>query len=162
MKTIAMVACMATLLALGCASYDGAGLAPGRSSAQEVDTLMGPPAERIASPDGGATWFYPRAPFGPYTYAVRLSAGGVVQSVEQVLTLENIAKIRTGETTAKGVRALIGPPWRTTHLDRQQRDVWIYHIVNQIDTPHVLSVQMSSDGVVREVLTTRAPGLDKP
>jgi len=162
MKATAIVACTAVLLAGGCASYDGAGLVPGRSTAQEVEALMGPPAERIAAADGTATWFYPRGPFGPHTYAVQLSAGGVVRSVEQVLTLQNIAKIRLGETTAKQVRALIGPPWRTAHLDRQQREVWIYNIVDQIDTPHILSVQMSSDGVVREVVTTRAPGLDKP
>ena len=67
-----------------------------------------------------------------------------------------------GRSSAQEVRALIGPPWRTTHLDRQQRDVWIYNIADSIGTPHVLSVQMSADGVVRELVRVRDPALDKP
>jgi hypothetical protein len=153
---------LAVLLAAGCASYDGAGLVPGQSDARKVEEIMGPPKERLTVAGGEAIWFYPHGPFGPTTYAVRLSSGGVVQSVEQVLTYENIAKLRLGETTKRQVREILGPPSGAKHVDRQERDVWFYAVENQIQVPHNLFVQFSSDGIVREVLTVRNPMLDKP
>ena len=49
----ALVATVALLLG-GCASYDGRGLIPGRSTQAEVEALMGLPAERRVMPDGGS------------------------------------------------------------------------------------------------------------
>src|SRR5512143_1325556 len=109
----------AALLA-GCASYDGRGLVPGKSSAAEVEQLMGPPAEKTVEPDGDTVWFYPRGPMGRHTYAVRVAPDGVVRSVEQRLTVENLQKLVAGETTAKDVRALFGPPSRAFRNDRLQ------------------------------------------
>jgi outer membrane protein assembly factor BamE (lipoprotein component of BamABCDE complex) len=77
-------------------------------------------------------------------------------------TPERIAQIRVNETTGAQVKELLGPPARTTRYDRGPRDVWIYNYDNQIGTPHILSVQMSPDGVVRELVTIRNPTLDKP
>ena len=158
----ASIFCLALLLASGCASYDGAGLVPGQSDAKKVEEIMGPPKERITLADGETIWFYPHGPFGPTTYAVRLSSGGVVQSVEQVLTYENIAKLKLGETTKRQVREILGPPSGAKHMDRQQRDVWFYPVENQIQVSHRLFVQFSSDGIVREVVMVRNPNLDKP
>lgn len=77
-------------------------------------------------------------------------------------TPDRIAQIRVNETTAAQVSELLGPPARTTHYDRGPRDVWIYNYSNQVGTPHVLSVQMSPDKVVRELVSVRNPTLDKP
>ena len=162
MKLDPRVFCLALLLAGGCASYGGAGLVPGQSDAKRVEEVMGQPRERITLAGGDTLWFYPHGPFGSTTDAVRLSPAGVVKSVEQVLTYENIARIRPGETTSRQVREILGPPSGGTHLDRQQRDVWIYPIRNHIMVPHYLNVQFSADGIVREVLTIRDPLLDKP
>jgi hypothetical protein len=154
--------CLALLLASGCASFEGAGLVPGQSDAKKVEEMMGQPKERITLASGDTLWFYPHGPFGSTTDAVRLSPAGVVKSVEQVLTYENIARLKPGETSNRQVREILGPPSGTTHLDRQQRDVWIYPIKNQIQIPHCLNVQFSADGIVREVLTIRDPMLDRP
>lgn len=158
----ARVFCLALLLATGCASYDGAGLVPGQSDARKVEEIMGPPKERLTLAGGETIWFYPHGPFGLTTYAVRLTPGGVVQSVDQVLTYENIARLKPGETTSRQVREILGPPSGGTHLDRQQRDVWFYPVQNQIQVRHHLFVQFSSDGIVREVLIVRDPMLDRP
>ena len=162
MNSYARVFCVGLLLAAGCASYDGASLVPGQSNAAKVEEIMGPPKERVTVAGGETIWFYPRGPFGSTTYAVRLSSGGVVQSVDQVLTSENIAKLRAGETTSRQVREILGPPSGTTHLDRQERDVWFYPVENQIMVRHNLYVQFSSAGIVREVVMVRSPTYDKP
>jgi hypothetical protein len=148
----------AALLA-GCASYDGRGLIPGKSTAADVEQLMGPPAEKI-SEAGDSVWFYPRGPMGRQTYAVRVAPDGVMRGIEQRLTVENMQKLVAGETTAAQVRALFGPPSRVTRLDRQQRDVWEYRMKNQIDVDYSLFVQYSYDGILREALFLRDPKYD--
>ena len=146
---------LAAVLAAGCASYDGRGLVPGQSRASDVEMVMGSPTEKVATSSGDALWFYPRQPFGRQTYAVRVGPDGVVRSIEQRLTYANIQKLIVGTTTTKDVRELLGPPWRTTHLARQQRDVWEYTTYNIDQQEFLLYVQFSSDGVVREVVHLR-------
>jgi hypothetical protein len=155
---ILLLLCLALLS--GCASYDGRGLIPGKSTASDVEQLMGPPAERISEPGGGSVWFYPRGPMGRHTYAVRVAPDGVMRGIEQRLTVENLQKLVADETTAKDVRALFGPPSRVTRLERQQRDVWEYPMKNQIDLDYSLFVQFSYDGIVREALFLRDPKYD--
>lgn len=142
----------AAALLAGCASYSGSTLVAGKSDAAEVEALMGPPDEKLALAAGESVWFYPR-PDGGDTYAVRLGSDGIVQSVEQRLTEENIATLRNGVSTRASVRELFGPPYSTTYFERLQREVWTYkyRIVAERMAP---SVQFSDDGVVREVLNS--------
>lgn len=154
MSKMWIVAAAAALLA-GCASYSGRGLVPDKSAAADVQSLMGTPAEKITLANGDALWFYPRNPFGPHTYAVRLSSDGVMRGIEQRLTEENMHKLMLGSTSAKEARELLGPPLRVSRLERQQRDVWEYYMYNAAQVEHFLYVQFSGDGVVREVLLLR-------
>jgi hypothetical protein len=127
----------------------------GQSRAADVEALMGQPAEKTALEAGGNVWFYPRQPQGRHMFAVTVDAGGVVRAVEQRLTMENIHRLRFGETTAKETRALLGPPWRMSRLERQQREVWEYAVYDARGFEFYLYVQFSGDGVVREVLLLR-------
>ena len=149
----------ATLLA-GCASYDGRSLVAGRSTAADVEGAMGRPAEKVVTANGDNIWFYPHNPGGRDTYAVRIAPDGVVRSVEQRLTVDNMAKLVLGATTTREVRELFGPPNRIIRMDRQQREAWEYLYYNQIQIPFILYVQASADGIVREVVTIRDPSLD--
>lgn len=160
LQSLLPLAAGAVFLLSACASYDGRGLIPGRSTAAEVEQLMGPPAEKIGEPSGDLVWFYPRGPMGRQTYAVRVAPDGVMRGIEQRLTVENLQKLVAGETTAKDVRALFGPPSYVTRLERQQRDVWEYPMKNQIDFDYSLLVQYSYDGIVREALFLRDPKYD--
>jgi hypothetical protein len=135
----------------GCAST-GQGLIAGQSTAADVVAKMGQPAERLPSADGDTVWFYPNQPFGRVTYAVRVAPDGRVRSVEQVLDQAHIARIVAGETTRAQVRETFGPPYLTTYLPRQQREVWTWALYNLVQDPFLLHVQMSDDGIVREVL----------
>ena len=144
---------LAALIA-GCASFDGRGLVAGQSRAADVEALMGAPAEKVAASNGETLWFYPRQPFGRQSFAVRLGPDGVVRGVEQRLTVENVYKLVPGTTPAPAVRELLGPPWRVTYLDRQQREVWEYAMYMANGQEAFLFVQFSGD-VVREVLLLR-------
>ena len=61
----------AALLLQACAAYDGRGLAPGRSTAADVERTMGAPAEKLAGDKGEETWFYPRNPARSEEHNVR-------------------------------------------------------------------------------------------
>ena len=63
----------AALLIGGCADrYSGAGLQPGRASAQEVEALMGPAADKRPGPGGETLQYYPRLPYGQAMYVARI------------------------------------------------------------------------------------------
>ena len=144
------------LLLVGCASYDGRGLVPGKATAAEVEALMGQPAQRVVKPDGGSVLYYPRGPAGRESYAALLGPDGRLQAIEQRLTDANLAQIVLGTTTARQVRELLGPPPTTSHLPRLARDVWEYKMGDNAVT-YVLWVQSSADGIVREVYKVEDP-----
>lgn len=116
---------------------------------------MGEPAEQIKLAGGESVWFYPRLPYGRQTYAVTFDANGVVRAVEQRLTVQNMHKLAQGATTSKEARALLGPPWRVSRLERQGREVWEYPVYDSRGFEYYLYVQFGGDGVVREVLLLR-------
>ncbi len=161
MNTRCMAACLAAALVSACASYSGSSLVAGKSTAAEVEALMGQPAERVEKPGGGSVLYYPRGPAGRETYAVAIGADGRVQAVEQRLTDANIARLVPGATTAREVRELFGPPATTTQLRRLQRDVWEYHM-DPISMPYLLLVQFSADGIVREAFKMKDYSAEPP
>jgi len=136
------------VLAAGCASYNGSSLVPGKSTAAEVEALMGVPAERLQRPNGERVLYYPRS---RETYAVVLGSDGLVRAVEPRLLKSSLSKLVPGVTTAKEVRELFGPPQQVTQLARQQREVWEY-LYQHYEEFRVIWVQYSPDGLVREVL----------
>ncbi|HEV8109519.1 MAG TPA: hypothetical protein VGP97_18550 [Burkholderiales bacterium] len=150
MKPIATL-CLALTLA-ACASFDGRGLLAGQSNAADVERVMGAPAEKRQV--GGETWFYyPRQPFGRKTFVARVAGDGRLVALEQRLTDENIAKLVPNATRAEQVHDLFGPPWSAVSYPRMDRMVWTWHMRHFGDpgVPVSLNVQMSPDGVVREV-----------
>jgi hypothetical protein len=155
LKTISpgLVAGVATLTVLaGCASFSGSSLVPGKSTAQEVEALMGVPAERIRLADGDTNWYYSRQPTGRMMFVLRMSPEGVVRSREQVLTEQNLTRLVRGVTTREQAREIVGPPWRISKLERQERDVWEYYMFNVAHEEYFLYLQFSYDGIVREVI----------
>ena len=143
--------CVAGLLA-ACASYDGRGLVSGQSSAAEVERVMGTPAEKRQV--GGETWYYyPRQPYGRQTFVARLGADGRLIAVEPRLNDETLAKIVPNTTRAEQVRDLLGPPWQSTKYGRLDRNIWTWSVFRwgNPSLPAQLHVQISPDGVVREV-----------
>ncbi len=148
------VAILAVALASGCASYDGRGLQPGRSTLADVEALMGPPAEKRRLPDGGTVGVFTRSPLGRHTYMVSFGPDGILRGSEQVLTYANADKVIPNTTTREQVRELLGPPGDVSRFPRQQREVWEYKWLHY-DEKRVLWVQFSDDGIVRESMNLR-------
>jgi hypothetical protein len=145
----------AAALGAGCASFDGRSLVPGKSTAAEVEALMGPPDQKLAEPGGDSVWYFSRQPMGLQIFAARIAPDGILRAIDQRLTEENLRKLLVGVTTAADTRALLGPPWRVSRNARLQREIWDYRMYNQVQVEHTLSVQFSDDGLVREVLLLR-------
>jgi hypothetical protein len=144
--------CVAVLLS-ACASFDGRGLLPGQSTAADVERVMGAPAERRQV--AGETWYYyPRQPYGRQTYVARIAADGRLVRVEPRLNDETLARIIPNTTRGEQVRDLLGPPWQAGHYARLERNIWTWAVYRwgNVGLPAQLNVQMSPDGVVREVL----------
>ncbi len=154
-KAASCAVVIAALLA-GCASFDGRGLAPGKSTAAEVEALMGAPAERLSLPDGETALYFSRLPEGRAMFVVTIGSGGVMKSIEQRLTRQNVAKIAAGVSTQKDVRELLGPPGLAGRLALQPRQWWEYKMRADYEK-RIVWVQFSDDGVVRELLDMLDP-----
>lgn len=147
---------IAAVVLLGaCASFDGRGLVPGKSIATEVEALMGPAAQRLSLPGGETALYFSRLPVGHAMYVATIGPDGILRSLEQRLTRENMAKLIPGSSTMKEVRELFGPPGLAGRLDLQPREWWEYKYLYYQDQ-HVLWVLFSDDGVVREMIDRRA------
>lgn len=149
----------AALIFAGCASYSGSSLVAGRSSAAEVEALMGAPARKLASSGGETVWYYPRGPMGWDTYAVRIGPDGVMRAIEQRLTVENVARLKPGIATMKDVDALLGPPFEVSRFDRMKRTVWGYKI-REVPWWWNFWLRFSDDGVLREVIKLPDPQME--
>lgn len=143
------VAALVTLLC-ACAGYSGRGLVPGQASVQEVERVMGPAADQRSASGGDTVRYYSRLPYGREIYAARFGPDGKLKSIEQRLTEQNFAKLVPGTTRASEVRDLLGPPYQVDQFPRMEREAWTYQ-VNGFTTDKLLFVQLSRDGIVREV-----------
>ena len=155
MKSIFSLALLAVLA--GCANYAGRTLVPGQSSAEEVDALMGPAAERRAAPGGETVFYFPRQPYGREVYTARIGPDGKLRAIEQRLTEANLARLRPGVSRGEDVRDLFGPPFQTDLFPRLEREVWTYKMYGGSQQPKDLYVQIARDGVVREVMMVDDP-----
>jgi len=153
-RAATVLAALIAVLVTGCASFDGRGLVPGKSTASEVRALMGTPSDSRALPDGNTALYFSRLPEGRAMFVAMIGSDGVLLTLEQRLTRENIGKLVPGASTAKDVRELFGPPGLTGYLTLMPREWWEYRYRDYQDR-RVLWVQFSQDGVVREVLDMR-------
>ena len=99
------------------------------------------------------TTAHPRQPYGRQ-YVARLAPDGRLVRVEPRLNDETLAKIIPNTTRGEQVRDLLGPPWQAAHYARLERSIWTWsvHRWGNVGLPAQLNVQLSQDGVVREVL----------
>ncbi len=116
----------------GCASYSGAGLAPGQSTLQDVMAVMGRPAAQWTAPDHSMQLCYPRGPAGYHTFMVELDPSGRLERIRNVLDRADFNRISRGMTEAEVLR-ILGPPvpaW-TTYFAARRELVWEWHYCNE-------------------------------
>jgi hypothetical protein len=124
----------------------------------QVEATMGKPKETLVDSQGYTVWFYPTSPEGRDTWAARFMPDGRLQSVEQRLTKENIARITPG-MSKKQVVELLGPPSKTYPLQFQPLEEWDYPVLYDNRFFDYL-VRFTADGTVREAYLLHDPIYD--
>ena len=150
-----------SLFIAGCASFDGRGLVPGQSTEADVIATMGQPAQVLQRPGGGKLLYFSRQPFGRQIYKAAIGPDGVLRSLEQTLTPDNIRRIQADKTTKDEARELLGPPYRVTRAPFKPYDVWEYWWRN-VEDRRILWISFSDDGVAREVIEMHDFQADPP
>jgi len=112
----------AALLATGCAGFES--LSPG-ISAQQVQARVGKPSDVWKSTDGSEVWEYARGPLGTETYMVSLGPDQSVREVRQVLTDENISRLKPGMPRDE-VRRMLGRPGTINYTGSRSEEVWYW------------------------------------
>jgi hypothetical protein len=153
--------CLLAALLAGCASFDGSGLVPGKSTESEVRALMGAPAQVLELPGGEKALYFSRLPEGRMMFVATIGPDGVLRQLDQRLTRENIKWLVAGTSTKKDVLGYFGPPGDVGRYPRLQREWWEYKYYDYQDH-RILTVQFSDDGVVREVLDMRDWAYESP
>src|SRR4051812_22691142 len=158
-----VVAVLAFAVALsGCASYSGTGLLPGVSNAADVERVMGTPAEVRRFANGEMLLWYPRFPYGRESFAARLAPDGKLMAIEPRMSEENLYRLERNKATRDDVLDLLGPPYRRDPFPRMDRDIWTYPMRDNAGEWWLGLVQLSPDGVVREVYYIRDPETVRP
>jgi hypothetical protein len=139
-----------------CASYDGRGLVLGQSTATQVETLMGPSADKRPGPQGETHLYYSRLPYGGEMYVARIGPDGKLRALEQRLSEQYFAKATPGVSRMEDMRALFGPPYRIQQFPRMEREIWEYPWRGPT-SPRLLLLQYSRDGVLREIYSIEDP-----
>jgi hypothetical protein len=104
----------------GCASFSA--INPG-ASAQQVETLVGAPANVWKNTDGSEVWEYPLGPLGVETYMVTLGSDRAVREVRQVLSEEYISRLHVGMSRDE-VRRLVGRPRDIGFSGLNDEEIW--------------------------------------
>ncbi len=108
-------------------------LAKGISTEADVRMVMGQP-DTVREEEGGArTLEYPTGPEGVRTWMFAIDRDGKLQDYEQVLTLQNFARIQPG-LEREAVRRMLGKPGGVTQFRRQNEEVWEWRFVDGVDT----------------------------
>jgi hypothetical protein len=92
----------------------------------QIRDQMGEPETTRTYTNGSKRLEYPRGPAGTTTYFVDIDPDGRFVAVTQVLTAENIAKIRPGMTQDE-VRRILGKPTTIAFYRLKQETVWSWH-----------------------------------
>lgn len=149
---------LAALVAVaGCAGR----LAPGTSTQSDLQAALGAPAERRQV--GAESWlYYPNQPYGRTVVVARVGPDGRLVALEQRLSDQYIAKLVPDQSRREDVLALFGQPYQRVTYPRLQREAWTWHMKHFTTQPAGLHVQISPDGVVREVYVLDEGDHDRP
>jgi hypothetical protein len=150
----------ATLLAFGCASYDGRGLAVGQATEADVVAAMGRPTDTLQRANGDKALYFSRLPYGRQMYVATTGTDGRLKGLEQVLDYDHIRRVRVG-MPAKEVHEILGPPWTITRAPFKAVNVWEYPW-RLAEEKRALWISMSDDGLVREITEIHDHEADEP
>ena len=122
---------------------------------------MGPPSQTVQLPDGQKALYFSRLPEGRMVFVATIDPDGILRTLDQRLTRQNIAWLQVGTSTKNDVLGFFGPPGDVGRYPRLEREWWEYKFFDYQDR-RILTVQFSYDGIVREVLDMRDWAYEQP
>ncbi|MDD5295298.1 MAG: outer membrane protein assembly factor BamE [Rhodocyclaceae bacterium] len=122
-------------------------LRPGISTEAEIRALMGEPGMEWKNGDGGRTWEYSRQPEGMMCYMLTLDPNGILRGIEQVLTPENLARVRPGMSKEE-IRRLLGKPRSVQVFPLKPEEVWDWKVGQEMGTDQLFNVHFDVNGQV--------------
>ncbi|KND62157.1 putative lipoprotein [Candidatus Burkholderia verschuerenii] len=129
-------------------------LKPGETTEAQIRDQMGKPETERTFTDGSKRFEYPRGPAGTTTWFVDLDSNGRFVSATQVLTAQNIAKVRLGMTMDE-VRRLLGKPTQIAEFPLKKERVWSWHwLEDGVNRDAMFNAHFGPDGTV--VTTSRS------
>jgi hypothetical protein len=101
------------------------GIEIGQSTEDDIRRTAGQPEMVWSSDDGTRHLDYPRGPEGTSTWRVMIDPDGRVRGIEQLLTAQNFANVRIGQTREE-IRRLLGKPTKVEVFQLKSEEVWGY------------------------------------
>ncbi len=133
-------------------------LKPGITTEAQIRDQMGEPETTRTFTDGSKRLEYPRGPAGTTTYFVDIDSDGHFVNVTQVLTAENIAKVRVGMTMDE-VRRLLGKPTTLAEYPLKKERVWSWHwLEDGVNRDAMFNAHFGPDGTVVTTSRSEAEG----
>ncbi|SAL73572.1 lipoprotein [Caballeronia terrestris] len=133
-------------------------LKPGVTTEAEIRNQMGEPETARTFTDGSRRLEYPRGPAGTTTYMVDLDANGRFVAATQVLTAENIAKVRPGMSQDE-VRRLLGKPTTVAEYPLKKERVWSWHWEEGgVTRDAMFNAHFGPDGILTTTSRSEAEG----
>lgn len=149
----AVIAVTASVVA-GCSSPGS--VRPGADEAA-VQSAAGRPTAIIALPAGGSRWQYSTQPNSQFVWNIDFDAGGRVVSVEQMMSDEAFARIRSGRDTQADVLRDFGPPAETFTFRLKDETAFMYRYFIQGGFYAAMFVYFDPAGVVKRTETGMDP-----
>jgi outer membrane protein assembly factor BamE (lipoprotein component of BamABCDE complex) len=124
----------------------------------QIRDQMGEPETERTFTDGSKRLEYPRGPAGTNTYMVDLDSNGRFVAVTQVLTAENIAKVRPGMSQDE-VRRLLGKPTTIAEYPLKKERVWSWHwLEDGVNRDAMFNAHFGPSGLVVTTSRSEAEG----
>jgi hypothetical protein len=122
---------------------------------------MGAPSQTLDLPGGHKALYFSRLPEGRMVFVATVGSDGILRTLDQRLTRQNIAWLVAGTSTKQDVLGFFGPPGDVGRYPRLEREWWEYKYFDYQDR-RILTVQFSDDGIVREALDMRDWAYEPP
>lgn len=137
------------LLLAACASLSGPAIAPGASEA-DVLARLGQPSHVYQDGDSRLLE-YMRGPMGQTTEMARIGPDGRLQSLAQVLTMENFARIVPGVTRQEQVLRIVGAPSEVKYYRNVGMQGWNYPYKESNVWDSMMTIYVDGAGLVRRM-----------
>jgi outer membrane protein assembly factor BamE (lipoprotein component of BamABCDE complex) len=160
MTKVLRMGMLAALLALvGCDAQKISELTPGESTEADVRAKFGTPSDVWEEADGRRVLEFTRQPEGARNWQMTIDAQGKLVTYKNVLTAENLARIRPGMSELE-VRRLVGRPGKVTPFALRQETTWDYRFLETPSTTAMYVVTFGGDGKVKSTLRMDDPRAD--